>query len=189
MFIDADSLQERLTRSNVNLDSVKFRRDHSDEKVESTLEIQELPSRGRQVGYKNKTEIEKTIIGLESRILGQTSAARLNNVSQSYAGLCEKGKVNTDASSPINEARKGKVDSEIEKLRSKALEGLMTSASVLNGKISDDMKTSDAIGVASTLVKIVNISTPDEKRDQASRLIIMAPPQRDEKHYDVIDIG
>ena len=205
MFIDEDSLFERLKISRSNVDSLRRRSERIEtdesETVDSSpidpdllqigtgLELIPLPKRGRPEGYTNKTEAEKILIGLEARILGQTSAARNNNVSQPYAGLCEKGKTNTDAASPIDERLVKKVDSEIDKIRSQALEGLKSSVSVLNGKLSESMKTNDAIGVASALVKIVNISTPDEKKDQASRLIIMAPQLRDEKHYEVIDVG
>ena len=206
MFINEESLTERLNLSNRTLDELKFKRDHSIEKidveslelerVDSTplrgdagLEIVTLPKRGRIEGYKNMTEAQRTVIGIESRILGQTGAAKANNVSQAFAGLCEKGKINTDASSPINETRLDKVNTEVNKLRSKALEGLHSSVGILNGKLSDSMKVNDAIGVASTLVKIVSISTPEEKKDQASRLIIMAPQMREERLYEVIDVG
>lgn len=185
MFISKESLDQRLKseiRDENEDENISLNHNHNN----STLVIRNLGRRGRRFGQASLPESVKTLIGITAKLSTQKASAIEFGVSQASAGLYEKGKSSTFAAAPIDEAKVQEVENGVASVRGKALKALLDSTHIIGDRIHEGTKTKDLSALTSALCKIVNISSPNEKINQ-NKLVIIAPPQRREDLYDIID--
>lgn len=97
------------------------------------------------------------------------------------------------STSVVSRAKNGKevakaVDAVTTRIRDMALDKLMASLGIINDENLASCGAKDASLVARNLAGVVDKLTPREQAGTNVQLIVYAPKQRSEEHYDTIDI-
>jgi hypothetical protein len=80
------------------------------------------------------------------------------------------------------------VNQTTEKIRDLALEKLMSSLGIISDETLSSCSAKDASMVARNLAGVVEKLSPRDQATTQATLVIYAPQQRDERHYQTIDV-
>ena len=136
---------------------------------------------GRAIGSKNAPTSLKIIAGV---------LAKTEKVSEVAEALDLSPKVVESSKNSKNEEIRSAVEHTTERIRDMALEKLMASLGIINGETLANVSAKDASTVAKNLAGVVNQLSPREQSGLGQvSLVLYAPKQRNEDHYNVIDIS
>lgn len=161
-------------------------------KSETTGEVKDLPSKGRPSGSQNIPEpIKKT--------LAETALVEGNKAAHELAEQLNVGKQNAHAYkndatslSNYNESNQELAvhNRGVKELITKtARQTLLSALQSITSEKLQDVSPRVAAGIAKDMSSVVKNIEPEEKDESPVQFVILAPQQKQEKQYEVIEVN
>lgn len=159
--------------------------------------VREGEGKGKVEGDKNVPPIIREIVGIQAKLgAGQKELEKVFGISRSVIGNYADGRVNTKKEIERNGERESdkelsaRVEAAIGKVRDKALERIMESLNLMDGKMeSESARSLSQIGSNISRILAATMPKTDSPVGNTFNTVIYSPEVKQEKHYDVIEVG
>lgn len=188
MFIRPDKMPERLEKGKISNPPAALNRSGNKRGIHPNSDnLKDVEKEGRGDSSNIPPEVRATI-GALARVSGIVNTAEAMGVNTKVVQFAKFGK--TTGNEAKNEELEKKIDDILAPVRNKAIERLTKSLSCLTDDKLNACKGGELSKVASNLSSILrNIQLPESGQNQATQVIIYAPEQKPESHYDEIQIN
>lgn len=139
------------------------------------------PTNGRPPGTKTTPQSLRIIAGVLAKTEGVTAVAAELEIGPKVVSNAKNGKGSDEVASGV--------EAGVQRIRDAALDKLMLSLGIIDETTLSNCGAKDASIVARNLAGVVERLSPREQAGTNVQLVIYAPQQKREGHYEVLDVA